>query len=105
MSKKVVLLSLLALFFFQPAFAQRSERPQREQFKVTGKVVDHSTNQPMEYATVVLLKPDTEEQVNGIATDVDGRFTISVKKPGRYILRVGFIGFKSEEIKNNFPTL
>jgi outer membrane cobalamin receptor len=97
MQKKLVLLSLLALILIQPAFAQKSASPEKEQYKVSGKVVDHSTNKPMEYATVVLLEPDTRDQVNGIATSVNGEFTISVKKPGKYILRVGFIGFKSIE--------
>lgn len=55
----------------------------------TGRVVDEQ-GKAVEYATVVLLKGT--EQVTGMATDAEGRFTLKAA-PGEYTLQIQYLGF------------
>ncbi len=60
---------------------------------LTGKVVDNDTNEPLEYATLVLQSVDNPEKVTGGITDVDGKFNVETA-PGNYNVRVEFISYK-----------
>jgi outer membrane receptor protein involved in Fe transport len=63
---------------------------------ITGKVVDAKTNQPLEYATIV-LKNTKSKKISGGITDSKGMFTI--KTPvGNYEISVEFISFKTKKI-------
>lgn len=62
------------------------------QGRVTGVVVDGQGGQPVEYASVALLRPQDSSLVDGAVTSANGRF--SVKAPyGSYLLRVSFMGY------------
>ncbi len=65
-------------------------------YSISGRVVDEDTNEPMEYATVVLLRKSDSTQIDGIASGTDGYFNLEVKREGHYILQVGFIGFETD---------
>lgn len=59
---------------------------------VSGKVVDSKSGEPIEYATVALLRTKDSSMVNGSVTQPNGSF--SVKAPfGSYLLRVSFMGY------------
>ncbi len=58
------------------------------QSAASGRVVDEKGS-PVEFATVVLLKSGS--QVAGMATDVDGEFTLRVPA-GDYTLRIQYVG-------------
>ncbi|SDE16494.1 Outer membrane receptor proteins, mostly Fe transport [Pricia antarctica] len=60
---------------------------------LTGKVMDNDTNEPLEYATLVLQSVDNPEKVTGGITDVDGIFSVETA-PGNYNVRVEFISYK-----------
>ncbi len=60
--------------------------------KITGKVVDSKSGEPIEYASVVLLKPQDSSMVNGGTTAENGSFSISAPY-GTYILRITFMGY------------
>lgn len=60
---------------------------------LTGKVVDNDTNEPLEYATLVLQSVENPEKVTGGITDVDGRFNVETP-PGNYNVRVEFISYR-----------
>lgn len=67
--------------------------------KVSGKVVEASNNQPLDYTTVTLLNPERPNAVNGGITDANGAFSFDVP-PGTYTIRVEFMSFKRFEIPN-----
>ncbi|WP_254712407.1 TonB-dependent receptor [Polaribacter sp. BM10] len=72
--------------------------------KIFGKVIDAKTNQPLEYATIIIKNTKTEKVSGGI-TDLDGNFSIQLPK-ANYQISVEFISFKSinfpaEEITSN----
>lgn len=60
---------------------------------LTGTVLDSDTNEPLEYATLVLQSVDNPEKVTGGITDVDGKFNVETA-PGNYNVRVEFISYK-----------
>lgn len=64
---------------------------QQSEKKITGKVVD-TNNEPVIGANVVV-----KGTTNGIITDVDGNFTLTV--PSNAVLQVSYIGYVAQEIK------
>lgn len=80
--KKLILLIVTFVMAASQLFAARL-------FPSTGRVVDEQ-GKAVEYATVVLLKG--AEQVTGMATDAEGRFSLKVA-PGEYTLQIQYLGF------------
>jgi outer membrane receptor protein involved in Fe transport len=68
------------------------------QHKITGKVLDKDTNQPLEYATVVLKNETTGTVTGGITTE-NGDFSIKAKK-GIYEISIEFLGFEPVVFKS-----
>ncbi|MFB6343900.1 TonB-dependent receptor domain-containing protein [Saccharicrinis sp. FJH62] len=66
---------------------------------LTGKIVDESNNQPIEYANVAIYNKNGELITGGI-TDANGNFSIKNLDPGEYYIEVKFIGFNETRIEN-----
>ncbi|MBJ6146459.1 TonB-dependent receptor domain-containing protein [Hymenobacter sp. BT559] len=61
---------------------------------LTGLVLDSLTQQPVPFASVVLLLPDpSEKAAAGQSADEQGRFELTKLKAGPYRLRVSFVGY------------
>jgi len=63
---------------------------------VKGKVVNDK-NEPVEYATAVLLSPETGEVVKGEVCNNKGEFAISRVDKGNYVLSVSMVGYKQKD--------
>lgn len=68
--------------------------------KITGRIVDSTTGQPVEFASVSLAPQAGDQEINGMMTDDKGSFTLTHIPDGNYKLRIFFVGYKSG-IKNN----
>ena len=105
MNKKVLITGLMLMLLVSSFQTHAQGRKEKSPYRVTGKVMDESTGQPMEYATVTLLNYPDSTLVGGIATGVDGKFELGFKTSGKYILKVGFIGyeryFRNIEVNEN----
>ncbi|WP_163408144.1 outer membrane beta-barrel family protein [Flavobacterium ajazii] len=66
--------------------------------KVTGKVLEKVTKQPLEYATISITPVNQTKVVAGGITNPKGEFDLAVP-PGTYDIKVEFISFKATEIK------
>ena len=77
---------LLFLLFAFSAFAQGGK------VKVTGKLIDQDTKQPLEFANVVIQTTDNNT-VNGGLTDAKGEYSLDVPA-GTYNIIFDFISFK-----------
>ena len=64
-------LVLLFLFIGLSNFAQQGP-PTINKIKVTGKIVDKTSNQPLEYATIALKNTKNPKAVSGGITDGKG---------------------------------
>ena len=87
MFKKIALLFVIATSAIVAANAQSNG-------KVTGKVLDAGSGEPVEYATVALLKPSDSSMANGTVTASNGTFAVGVPA-GTYVLRISFMGYKT----------
>src|SRR5690606_6300830 len=58
-----------------------------------GKVVDGSDGQPLEFANIALLHATDSSVITGGMSALDGTFSFE-SKPGDYLFRVGFIGYR-----------
>jgi len=66
-----------------------------ESFIVYGTILEIETNQPLEYATIILKNTETQKITGGI-TDKLGNFNIQTPK-GIYDISVEFISFKTKK--------
>jgi TonB-dependent receptor len=62
-------------------------------FKISGKIVDKSTNQPLIGANVFLVGTSL-----GAASNMDGNYLISNVRSGSYTLKVSYIGYKTDTV-------
>lgn len=69
-----------------------------KQVKVTGKVYEKDSKQPLEYATISLISTNDVSKITGGITNVKGEFNIDVQS-GEYDIKVEFISFQSIEFK------
>ncbi len=95
------ILSLVLVFTTTLHYAQ--DRPQGKKVIVTGKVVETSTNQTLEYTSVSLVNTTTNKVTAGGITDDKGVFSFEAS-PGNYDVKIEFISFKPLEIKGKSIT-
>jgi outer membrane receptor protein involved in Fe transport len=87
---------LLFCCLFSATFLIAQKTPNTVNIAITGKVLDARTNQPLEYATVI-LKDTTTKEVTGGITNEKGNFNIQTPK-GTYEISIEFISFKSQKL-------
>ncbi len=63
---------------------------------VSGKVMDKSSGEVMPFTTVSLLTLPDSALAGGLITDVNGDFVLN-QSPGRYVLRITFVGYLDYE--------
>lgn len=51
---------------------------QQKTIKVTGRVIDKETNDPLEYATISFINPKENKIITGGITETNGKFSINV---------------------------
>ncbi|MDU1906000.1 MAG: outer membrane beta-barrel protein [Dysgonomonas sp.] len=86
--KRLLLLSVLLLFIVIDATSQNKNR-------ITGTVYDNSTKEAIIQGGVRVLSPKDSTFVTGAATDLNGKFSVSVN-PGNYIINISYIGYREE---------
>jgi outer membrane receptor protein involved in Fe transport len=62
---------------------------------VTGRIVDHKNNMPVEFANVLLYNVRDSTPAGYTATDISGNFTLTLRNEGEYFIAVRFIGYKA----------
>ena len=87
------------LFFLLGSFSAFSMQAQEQELMINGQVLEQGSGQPVEFATVMLIKAADQQAVDGTSTLEDGSFTLSAA-PGQYELEVSFIGFEAQRVKN-----
>lgn len=67
--------------------------------RITGKVIDSETKQPLEYATISFYSLSEKQIIDGTITDENGSFDIKISE-GVYDVKIEFISYKPYELKN-----
>ena len=92
--KSIILILLLSVLIVN---AQDKDRISG---KITGRVIDSLSGEPIEYATISLYLQKGDKLVNGISADMKGIFKLTNISEGNYKILVDFIGYKRYERKN-----
>ncbi|MBT8219982.1 MAG: carboxypeptidase-like regulatory domain-containing protein, partial [Bacteroidia bacterium] len=99
--KSIFTFNILFFLLIFPVFGQfGGQRGPSIVGKITGNVIDASSGDPVEFATVVLQVADFEKDVDGAISDVKGNFKLEDIKPGTYKLVVSFIGYETKTIED-----
>lgn len=68
---------------------------------IKGTIVDGSTQKPIDFVNVALLKSEDAPPSTGVVTDEKGNFLLPNVPPGKYFLRVSFVGYNTISIPLN----
>ena len=90
----LVLFVLIALPF--ATFAQNVNN-----HNVSGTIIDGENGEPLPIAAVQILSLPDSTQAKGVVTDMDGNFSATSVKNGKYIVRVSYIGYITSETPLN----
>ncbi len=89
---------VLLLLLVQSNRSNASENPLKS--SITGKVIDASSNKPVEYANVLLYSHADSSFVGGTISDSNGVFCFEKVKTGNYYMVFKFMGYKNQTISN-----
>lgn len=68
-----------------------------KKIKISGKIIEKASNQPLEYATIAFINIENAKLTTGGITDAKGEFSVDIT-PGTYNIKAEFISFKPLEI-------
>ncbi|MBL0328812.1 MAG: TonB-dependent receptor [Bacteroidetes bacterium] len=91
--KKTVLFSLLICLFLSIGNSAAQTPTQT----IKGVVIDKQSQATIPGVNIVIMNSDP---LKGVSTDMDGHFKITEVKPGRYDLKVTYLGYKEIVIPN-----
>lgn len=90
--KEKLLYLMLALFFSVFTYAQDKKTPATT-FTIKGQVMDSLLNESVPYATLrISLASAPQNPVKLLACDDDGKFTATMNKPGKYVMKIESVG-------------
>lgn len=65
---------------------------------ITGVLHDSATNEHVEYGNIVLFRSSDSKMVTGVLTDSKGKFLLEKLLPGKYFIRIQFMGYENKII-------
>ncbi|MBN1895668.1 TonB-dependent receptor [bacterium] len=71
---------------------------------ITGKILDATNGNPLEYATVLVYSLADGRQVTGGVTDQKGIFSLADVFPGRFRMVFQYMGYRPDTLQNAAPT-
>jgi outer membrane receptor protein involved in Fe transport len=81
---------ILFLFFSAKLYGQSNDHV------ISGTIHDKQSKQPVEFASIELLKTDDSSVVASTVTDRKGRFLLDKVANGRFVLHCSFIGYEKK---------
>lgn len=92
MKGKLLCLFMLILFTSGATFAQ-TKNTASAPFTIKGQVIDSLENESVPYATLrIALASAPQKPVKLLACDEDGKFSATMKNPGKYVMSIESIG-------------
>ena len=90
MKTKIFLSLILSLLTASISFATEPDK----NITIKGVVIDADTKTPLEFATVSIRKYDNQQVIDGVITDISGKFSMRVAQ-GTYDIKIEYISYKS----------
>lgn len=95
MTKKIVLVLIGLIGFSANVLGQGTRNANVETGTITGFVLEAASQNPMEYANIVLYNQQDSTQATGTITNARGRFQLTGVPQGTYFIQASFMGFES----------
>ncbi|MGC1390123.1 MAG: outer membrane beta-barrel family protein [Bacteroidales bacterium] len=92
--------SFILILVIQLIFCISLNAQTKPNTSISGKVLDKSTNGPLEYATITLINKQSGKVITGTVADVKGAFGISNIPVDTYIIKIEFIGYEMMSLDN-----
>lgn len=89
---------IFALFLISSFSVFSQDKPELKKIKVSGIILEKTTKQPLEYATVTLINTKNPKALFGSISNSKGEFIVEAIA-GTYDIKIEFISFKILEIK------
>jgi outer membrane receptor protein involved in Fe transport len=87
------------LFLFTASYEQQKIN-ERKGGKISGKIIDSSSNLPLDYATITLFVTGKTKPINGTTADSSGYFTLTNIPSGSFNVVIEFIGYQTFTFNN-----
>jgi len=87
--KRLIILTTILSVILLPSLALQTIR---------GRIVDGSSQKPLDFVNVVLIKDTDVVPAAGVISDEKGRFELTRIPSGNYLLRISFVGYNTIEI-------
>ena len=87
--KRLIILTTILSVILLPSFALQTIR---------GRIVDGSSQEPLDFVNVALIKDADVVPTAGVVSDENGRFELPRIPNGNYLLRISFVGYNTIEI-------
>ena len=84
-----------ALFLLCASLLSMPLSAQQKAYLLVGKVIEKTSSNPIEQATIRLLSPKDSTMVGGVTTSPKGFFKLVDIKPGDYILEAAYMGYET----------
>ncbi|HXB40537.1 MAG TPA: TonB-dependent receptor [Bacteroidia bacterium] len=91
---------LLTLLFFVAGKLFSQTNPDGGKGRIIGRIIDSTTTQPIEYASIGLLPEGGSKEINGTTSDAKGNFVLTNIPDGKYKIVIYFIGYKNGTASN-----
>jgi len=103
---KLIFLGLILLFNISLMAQERGQGGRANKGKqdlpaigqISGVIIDSITNEDIEYATIALFSKRNDELAGGSISQKNGKFFLEKLKPGKYYLKISFIGYDDKTI-------
>jgi outer membrane receptor protein involved in Fe transport len=93
------LLTAIIFFLLISSYGQQRAN-EKARGKIIGKVIDSSSDLPLEYATVTLFVTGKSKAFNGTTSDSTGDFTLTNIPHGSFNIVIEFIGYQTFNLNN-----
>jgi outer membrane receptor protein involved in Fe transport len=90
----------IALLFLLLLFNLQAQTVNKATGKISGRVVDAQTGDPIEYTSIRLFTQDQNKLVNGVIADSKGNFKLTNVLDGKYKVVIDFLGYQKIEKSN-----
>ena len=95
--KKIILFAVITSLISIHGYSHDESDAAAPKGKIKGAVVDASSKEPLEYATVALYNVSDDKLITGTITDYLGHFKIDQPEVGSYYLLITFIGLEEQK--------
>ena len=93
--RRFLFLMVLSVLCTISIFAQKTE------YKITGRIWDAELKEPVMQASVQLLTLPDSAYKRGVASGMDGKFSLTKLPVGRYLLKISYVGFRTKLVPVN----